>query len=79
MKYPSLSSISISCSGPGGGRSKSGPIGLRRTREGAYLRFTNADGAFYRHYLYEGSEHPNAGAGHIHLIDPTSLVVQKTF
>ena len=48
-----------------------GPVGVRRTREGADLRFTNADGAFYRDHLFQGATSANADDGYIHLINPS--------
>ena len=79
MKYPSLSGISISCSGPGTGTSKQGPVGRRRTREGADLKFTNADGAFFREHLYKGAENPHAERGYVHLVDPSADEIESAF
>ncbi len=71
-----IASIAISCPGPGNGEVRNGRAGPRRSKDGAKLRFTAADGAALRAiHLGSAPEPELAWSNHprraIHLVDPT--------
>ncbi len=64
--------ITLSCSGPETGSVRSGHRGTRRSRDGADLRFTTADGDFFYEHLKEPNYDTGSHEHHIRIINPDS-------
>ena len=65
--YRYTATVAVACAGPGSGTIRSGPLGTRRSRDGARLEFAEADARLWQRYLREQSEIEH----HVLLLEPT--------
>lgn len=64
--------ITVSCSGPETSTVRSGPRGVRRSRDGADLKYTTADGDFFHAHFKEPNYDSGTHEHHIRLVNPNS-------